>query len=155
MTNSAVNRDVIVSSLSREGSGNDIESVKRSSKSSKGGFPASLPAAPGFGQAAYDSKYGSAIAETSFLEVLPEDAQGINKARARRASEGSMLRKEGKRAAHGELRCDTCGKGYKHSSCLNKHLSVAPDEHSPTPSLWCWMLSHERESVWTELVINT
>ena len=43
------------------------------------------------------------------------------KARARRASEGSHL--TGRRAS-GELKCDKCGKGYKHSSCLTKHLSV-------------------------------
>lgn len=41
--------------------------------------------------------------------------------RNRRASEGSYLaRGEDKRSAS-ELRCDTCGKSYKHSSCLTKH----------------------------------
>ena len=46
------------------------------------------------------------------------------KGRSRRASEGAYLSKsEGKRAS-GELRCDKCGKGYKHSSCLTKHLLV-------------------------------
>lgn len=49
---------------------------------------------------------------------------GALKARARRASEGAHLSKgEGKRGS-GELRCEQCGKGYKHSSCLTKHLSV-------------------------------
>lgn len=44
------------------------------------------------------------------------------KGRGRRASEGSYLAKsEGKRLL-AELRCDTCGKGYKHSSCLTKHM---------------------------------
>lgn len=53
-----------------------------------------------------------------------EQADGLSKARARRASEGSYLTKgDGKRAS-GELRCDKCGKGYKHSSCLTKHLLV-------------------------------
>ena len=48
----------------------------------------------------------------------------ISKARARRASEGAYLsRSEGRRSS-GELRCEKCGKGYKHSSCLTKHLSV-------------------------------
>lgn len=47
------------------------------------------------------------------------------KARARRASEGSHLSKgQGKRKDNSDLRCDTCGKGYKHSSCLTKHLLV-------------------------------
>ena len=130
MTNTAANREAIAASLSREQSSNGADAGKRSSKSSKNGYPASLPNNSGFGQAVYDNKYGSAIAETSFLEVLPEDVKNINKARARRASEGSHLRKEGKRVAGGELRCDTCGKGYKHSSCLNKHLSVAPRLHT-------------------------
>ena len=47
---------------------------------------------------------------------------GISKARARRASEGSHL--SGGKRASGELRCEKCGKGYKHSSCLTKHLLV-------------------------------
>ncbi|KAL8814328.1 MAG: hypothetical protein Q9223_006441 [Gallowayella weberi] len=50
--------------------------------------------------------------------------KGISKSRVRRASEGAYLSKgEGKRSS-GELRCEKCGKGYKHSSCLTKHLSV-------------------------------
>ena len=49
-----------------------------------------------------------------------------NKVRNRRASDGGYLSKnEGKRVS-GELKCDTCGKGYKHSSCLTKHLLVGP-----------------------------
>jgi hypothetical protein len=56
-----------------------------------------------------------------------EDTQTASKNmknRNRRASEGSYLIKgEGKKSA-AELRCDTCGKGYKHSSCLTKHLYV-------------------------------
>lgn len=48
------------------------------------------------------------------------------KNRNRRASEGShLIRGEGKRVA-GELRCERCGKGYKHSSCLTKHMCVCP-----------------------------
>ena len=49
-----------------------------------------------------------------------------SRARVRRASEGAHLSKsEGKRSS-GELRCEKCGKGYKHSSCLTKHLLVHP-----------------------------
>ena len=47
-----------------------------------------------------------------------------NNSRIRRASEGSYLIKgDSKKSA--DLRCDTCGKGYKHSSCLTKHMYVA------------------------------
>jgi hypothetical protein len=136
MSSTAVNREAAISAAIRESSGSGAESNRRGLKSSKSAFPASLPNGSGFGQAVYDSKYGNAIAETSFLEVLPEDAKGSNKARARRASEGSYLRKEGKRVAGGELRCDQCGKGYKHSSCLNKHLSVDLRPHLSHVVAW-------------------
>ena len=62
------------------------------------------------------------VVEDDFLPT--ENVSTGSKARARRASEGSYLTKsEGKRSS-GELRCDKCGKGYKHSSCLAKHRSV-------------------------------
>jgi hypothetical protein len=52
--------------------------------------------------------------------------KSATKNRSRRASEGAHLfRGEGKRVS-GELRCDNCGKGYKHSSCLTKHMWVLP-----------------------------
>lgn len=55
-------------------------------------------------------------------EVLNENGSASSKLKNRRGSEGSHLTKaEGKRAS-GELRCEKCGKGYKHSSCLTKHL---------------------------------
>lgn len=49
------------------------------------------------------------------------------KARIRRASEGAHTAKGESKRASGELRCEKCGKGYKHSSCLTKHLW----EHTP------------------------
>ena len=62
------------------------------------------------------------VVEDDFLPTA--NVSTGSKARARRASEGSYLTKsEGKRSS-GELRCDKCGKGYKHSSCLAKHRSV-------------------------------
>lgn len=48
------------------------------------------------------------------------------KARARRASDGQALVKERRKSNRVELRCEHCGKGYKHSSCLTKHLFVTP-----------------------------
>jgi len=56
-------------------------------------------------------------------DMPPSSSKGVSistKSR-RRASEGSHLIKgDGKKSA-AELRCETCGKGYKHSSCLTKH----------------------------------
>lgn len=60
-------------------------------------------------------------------ESLLPPGQGAvgSKQRVRRASEGSHLSKGERKRASGELRCEKCGKGYKHSSCLTKHLSVS------------------------------
>ena len=73
--------------------------------------------------------------------LVDEHPHGVNdgrlRARARRASEGAhVLKSDGKRSS-GELRCEKCGKGYKHSSCLTKHLLVHPrySLHPPTPSV--------------------
>ena len=70
-----------------------------------------------------DSAEGeSAIAEG---HATQEHTPSTVKARVRRASEGAYLTKtDGKRVSSGELRCEKCGKGYKHSSCLTKHLLV-------------------------------
>ena len=64
------------------------------------------------------------VVEDDFLPIVT--ASTGSKARARRASEGSYLTKGESRRSSGELRCEKCGKGYKHSSCLTKHLSVLP-----------------------------
>ncbi len=56
----------------------------------------------------------------------PLTGKAGGKVRSRRASEGSHLRTSGSRRETGnELRCETCGKAYKHSSCLTKHLLVS------------------------------
>lgn len=71
-----------------------------------------------------ESNSGMAITDGPSLSTM-QSPDSPNKARMRRASEGSQLIKgEGKRVTAGELRCDKCGKGYKHSSCLTKHLYV-------------------------------
>lgn len=63
-----------------------------------------------------------ALEDNSYDEDAPSSKSISTKARNRRASEGSYLIKgEGKKSSS-DLRCDTCGKGYKHSSCLTKHL---------------------------------
>jgi len=64
-----------------------------------------------------------ALEDNSQDEDLAHSSKSMStKPRNRRASDGSYLIKgEGKKSG-AELRCDTCGKGYKHSSCLTKHL---------------------------------
>ncbi|KAK2737963.1 hypothetical protein FQN57_007317 [Myotisia sp. PD_48] len=65
------------------------------------------------------------------------------KNRSRRASEGSHLIKgEGKRALV-ELKCDRCGKGYKHSSCLTKHMW----EHDPAWAVTSKLLISKHQQV--------
>ncbi|KAH7070437.1 hypothetical protein BKA63DRAFT_493471 [Paraphoma chrysanthemicola] len=83
------------------------------------------PFAPGSYNPAVHSE---AVTDGPALASMPEHEKGNSKSRNRRASEGSRLSKgEGKRASASDLRCDKCGKGYKHSSCLTKHLW----EHTP------------------------
>jgi hypothetical protein len=88
--------------------------------------PASLPAhrfVTGDGQAGLGIQ-DSAIDDD--LDMSPDEGDAtIQKSRVRRASDGQPLAKEG-RKNRPELRCDKCGKGYKHSSCLTKHLLVLP-----------------------------
>ena len=56
------------------------------------------------------------------IDEMDDEGESFNKARMRRASEGqSSVKSDGKK---NDLRCDKCGKGYKHSSCLTKHLFV-------------------------------
>lgn len=55
----------------------------------------------------------------------PPNTRHSTKARSRRASEGSqLLKSERRRESGAELRCETCGKAYKHSGCLTKHMFV-------------------------------
>lgn len=79
----------------------------------------------------FDGEPESAMDESAVLDggAGLDSVGNISNARARRASEGSYLsRNEGKKS-NGELRCEKCGKGYKHSSCLTKHLLVSLAEH--------------------------
>lgn len=63
--------------------------------------------------------------DMSMDEEVVVNGKSIVKQRNRRASEGSYLIKG--TSKKGELRCDTCGKGYKHSSCLTKHMYARND----------------------------
>ncbi|EED20138.1 C2H2 finger domain protein, putative [Talaromyces stipitatus ATCC 10500] len=72
-----------------------------------------------------------------------EDKHVATKNRNRRASEGShLVRGEGKRVSK-EIRCDQCGKGYKHSSCLTKHMW----EHNPAWAVTSKLLISKHQQV--------
>lgn len=74
-----------------------------------------------------DSNSSVAVTDGPPLSVMSVNEKTVSRARMRRASEGSKSSKlDGKRASTTELKCEKCGKGYKHSSCLTKHLSVYP-----------------------------
>jgi hypothetical protein len=119
--------------------------TRRKSMSRRGTESTSIGATSGFSSylsrgihaASPDSAAGRKPSPSSIDENVPVDGSSpadkpVNtKNRNRRASEGApLLRGEGKRVST-ELRCDQCGKGYKHSSCLTKHMCVYPDLHNP------------------------
>lgn len=91
-----------------------------------------------------DRKTSAIVVEDDAVEEgLPVEKTVGTKARNRRASEGSYLAKgEGKRFPP-ELRCDTCGKGYKHSSCLTKHMW----EHDPAWAFTSKLLISKHQQV--------
>ncbi|RFU34774.1 hypothetical protein B7463_g1522, partial [Scytalidium lignicola] len=82
--------------------------------------------------------------ENNMDEEEDEDNHdGFSKQRIRRASEGQHLIKGEKKNAGGDLKCDKCGKGYKHSSCLTKHLW----EHTPEWSYTSKLLISKHQQV--------
>jgi hypothetical protein len=97
--------------------------------------PASLPGhrmsmAPGV----KPDQSESAIDDQNDEDMDGDEEVGFKQARTRRASEGQHLVKDGKKSNAGDLKCEKCGKGYKHSSCLSKHLFVPT--LPPTCSIW-------------------
>lgn len=105
--------------------GTSKSSVKHSSHPS---LPSSLPShGSTFGPNSYngkDAKSGVAVTDGPSLSSMVEKEKA--KARVRRASDGSRISKSDKRNHAPDLKCETCGKAYKHSSCLTKHLWVTP-----------------------------
>ncbi|KAF3022541.1 hypothetical protein E8E14_012578 [Neopestalotiopsis sp. 37M] len=104
--------------------------------------PASLPTHK-FGMTSKPEGQGSAIDDDSNDMSAEEGEDGLQKARVRRASDGQPLTKDGKKSNRIELHCDKCGKTYKHSSCLTKHLW----EHTPEWSLTSKLLISKHQQV--------
>lgn len=82
----------------------------------------SLPSLP-HAHSAASVLSSSAVVDGPSLSSFQADDK---KLKMRRASDGTHLSKKDK-AASGELKCEHCGKAYKHGSCLTKHLW----EHTP------------------------
>lgn len=101
-------------------------SHRRSIGSKKATESQSMSARPSmhayFGPGATNGQDQETFEDNSMDEDVGPTDTNFTKNRNRRASEGSHLVKGG--AKKGELRCETCGKGYKHSSCLTKHMYV-------------------------------
>jgi len=85
--------------------------------------PASLPGRKFVTEDGVVNMQDSAIDDELNDMSADEGDSTFQNARIRRASDGQPLVKEG-RKNRPELRCEKCGKGYKHSSCLTKHLFV-------------------------------
>ncbi|KAF3930500.1 hypothetical protein ABW19_dt0200881 [Dactylella cylindrospora] len=87
------------------------------------------------------SGFGSTILTESVPENVGEQAEnesGLGKT-LRRLSDGP----DDGHSAKGELKCEHCGKGYKHSSCLTKHLW----EHTPEWSYTSKLLISKHQQV--------
>ena len=91
-----------------------------------GNYPSPPSSLPRHAHSEAARTQASSVSNNSAVVDGSDDVRGTStKSRMRRASEGSHLVKgDGKRISGGDLKCDKCGKGYKHSSCLTKHLYV-------------------------------
>ncbi|KAG9232568.1 hypothetical protein BJ875DRAFT_74714 [Amylocarpus encephaloides] len=85
----------------------------------------------------------SAIDDEQNDDIEEDEETEFKQSRMRRASEGQHTMKDGKKASGGDLKCDKCGKGYKHSSCLTKHLW----EHTPEWSYTSKLLISKHQQV--------
>ncbi|KAM7223776.1 hypothetical protein V8F06_000792 [Rhypophila decipiens] len=105
--------------------------------------PASLPTQK------YAPADGTVHMQESAIDDELNDMSGddgdssLHNNRIRRASDGQPLVKEGRKSNRPELRCEKCGKGYKHSSCLTKHLW----EHTPEWSYTSKLLISKHQQV--------
>jgi len=87
-----------------------------------GSYPSPPNSLPQNGQFSKGSiRENSALVDGPSLSSMSDK---VNKNRLRRASDGSTLSSSKKKGGNGDLKCETCGKAYKHSSCLTKHLLV-------------------------------
>ncbi|KAI5859383.1 hypothetical protein GGS23DRAFT_324975 [Durotheca rogersii] len=157
MTNSAANAAAVAAALEEAGDKvtplpiavNSRRGTMSKSALSRSAIVGSLPSPPAslpthkFSMSMTSEGPENAIDDDSNDMSADEGDAELQKARIRRASDGQPLTKEGKKSNRVELRCDKCGKGYKHSSCLTKHLW----EHTPEWSLTSKLLISKHQQV--------
>ena len=119
--------EAMVSPDDRGRGGNGIRRAE-SSSTVKPETPTNRPYALQGYRGPQDAEGESAIVDG---QPLAESVHGAAKIRNRRASDGAYLSKTDAKRASRELKCEKCGKGYKHSSCLTKHLLVPPRSFLP------------------------
>ena len=141
-TTAAANAAAAVAATMKDSNGESanipVASHRRGTSGRRGLESSSVGAASGFSSYLSRSMNSPSRDSPVARKASPNSNDGsdsVNKPlntknRNRRASEGAhQVKGEGKRAM-AELRCDRCGKGYKHGSCLSKHMCV----YSPTLS---------------------
>ncbi|PFH55629.1 hypothetical protein XA68_17918 [Ophiocordyceps unilateralis] len=112
------------------------------SKATRAGSLPSPPASLPSHKTIPDTKESAIDDEPVELSGDDDPAKAQNP-RVRRASDGQPLNKDGKKNNRIEVRCEKCGKGYKHSSCLTKHLW----EHTPEWSYTSKLLISKHQQV--------
>ncbi|KAL2156039.1 hypothetical protein VTH82DRAFT_784 [Thermothelomyces myriococcoides] len=159
MTNTGANVAAVAAALQESGdmatplpiSVNSRRNTMSKSGLSRSAIAGSLPSPPAsLPTHRFAAGHGAANGQESAIDDELNDMSGddadssFRKARVRRASDGQPLVKEGGRKSNRpELRCEKCGKGYKHSSCLNKHLW----EHTPEWSYTSKLLISKHQQV--------
>ncbi|KAI1437702.1 hypothetical protein GGR50DRAFT_21187 [Xylaria sp. CBS 124048] len=157
MTSPAANTAAVVAALQEVGEKvttvpiitNSRRGTMSKSATTRAAIVSSLPSPPAslpthrFAMESPPEGQESAIEDDSNDMSADEREDGFQQARIRRASDGQPLAKEGRKSNRVELRCDKCGKGYKHSSCLTKHLW----EHTPEWSFTSKLLISKHQQV--------
>ena len=159
MTNTAANAAAVVAAIQEaddKATALPILGARRNTMSKHGvsraaiasGLPSPPSSLPSHKFASVGAKMGSvhdsAIDDDSNEMSDGDNTLNVAKGRARRASDGQPLSgKDGRKSSRAELRCDQCGKGYKHSSCLTKHLW----EHTPEWSYTSKLLISKHQQV--------
>ncbi|KAJ5888414.1 hypothetical protein N7495_008455 [Penicillium taxi] len=156
VTTAAANAAAVVAASlkdSGEASSLPMSAHRRSLGGRKGLESSSVGGASGF------SSYLSRSMNSPSQEPVPrkvspsisEEDDSKSKSRNRRSSEAGQIKTEGKRVP---VRCERCGKGYKHGSCLSKHMCVSPHAapgRLPLPSSGtCAMSALCRSPSWWE-----